>query len=139
MPFLDGTGPRGMGPMTGRGMGYCAGRVSPGFPPARTAWFGRGRGRGFGRGMGRGWGMGFGRGFGRGWGPGWGRGMGWRAGWWDAPPHWGGLAYAAEPYGPPMSREEEVDFLKDEANAVKSQLEEIEARIRDLETSAEET
>jgi hypothetical protein len=23
MPGLDGTGPRGIGPMTGRGMGYC--------------------------------------------------------------------------------------------------------------------
>lgn len=23
MPGLDGTGPHGMGPMTGRGMGYC--------------------------------------------------------------------------------------------------------------------
>jgi Family of unknown function (DUF5320) len=23
MPGLDGTGPNGMGPMTGRGMGYC--------------------------------------------------------------------------------------------------------------------
>jgi len=24
MPRLDGTGPQGMGPRTGRGMGYCA-------------------------------------------------------------------------------------------------------------------
>jgi hypothetical protein len=24
MPGFDGTGPRGFGPMTGRGMGYCA-------------------------------------------------------------------------------------------------------------------
>ncbi len=24
MPGFDGTGPSGMGPMTGRGMGYCA-------------------------------------------------------------------------------------------------------------------
>jgi len=24
MPGFNGTGPRGMGPMTGRGMGYCA-------------------------------------------------------------------------------------------------------------------
>ncbi len=38
MPNFDRTGPRGMGPMTGRGMGYC------------------GRGRGFGRGYGRGYG-----------------------------------------------------------------------------------
>jgi len=31
MPFGDGTGPRGMGPMTGRGTGYCAGFSQPGF------------------------------------------------------------------------------------------------------------
>jgi len=31
MPFGDGTGPRGMGPMTGRGAGYCAGFSQPGF------------------------------------------------------------------------------------------------------------
>jgi hypothetical protein len=31
MPFGDGTGPRGMGPMTGRGTGYCAGFGRPGF------------------------------------------------------------------------------------------------------------
>jgi len=31
MPFGDGTGPRGMGPMTGRGAGYCAGFGRPGF------------------------------------------------------------------------------------------------------------
>jgi len=31
MPFGDGTGPRGMGSMTGRGAGYCAGFGRPGF------------------------------------------------------------------------------------------------------------
>lgn len=25
MPFRDGTGPRGQGPLTGRGLGYCSG------------------------------------------------------------------------------------------------------------------
>lgn len=48
MPFFDGTGPRGQGPMTGRGMGPCGG--SYGF--GRRGWFGRGRG------YGRGWGYG---------------------------------------------------------------------------------
>lgn len=38
MPWRDGTGPMGAGPMTGRGMGPC----------------GRGAGSGFGRGFGRG-------------------------------------------------------------------------------------
>ncbi|MEM0372613.1 MAG: DUF5320 domain-containing protein [archaeon] len=41
MPALDGKGPRGRGPLTGRGMGPCAGA----------------------RGYGRGYGIGFGRGY----------------------------------------------------------------------------
>ena len=52
MPGGDRTGPMGMGPMTGRGAGYCAGypNVNPG----------RGLGRGLGRGRGRlGNGLGF--------------------------------------------------------------------------------
>jgi hypothetical protein len=51
MPFLDGTGPRGLGPMTGRGLGRCSG------------FYGRGYGygaRGFGRGFGYGRGYGYG-------------------------------------------------------------------------------
>jgi hypothetical protein len=88
MPGFDGTGPRGMGPMTGGGRGFCAAplgavprTVMPGQPAiAPTAvnppvapwnpwlaacgwqpgpWV-------FGRGMG--WGCGRGRGGGRGWG-----------------------------------------------------------------------
>jgi len=58
MPFGDGTGPRGMGPMTGWGAGYCAGFVRHGFA---SQAFGRGwvgfircTGRGMGRGRGRG-------------------------------------------------------------------------------------
>jgi hypothetical protein len=31
MPRGDGTGPAGMGPMTGRAAGYCAGYTVPGF------------------------------------------------------------------------------------------------------------
>jgi hypothetical protein len=63
MPRGDGTGPMGMGPMTGRGAGYCAGFDAPGYanPGPGMAY-----GRGFGRGPGRGWGRGFrGRGPGR--------------------------------------------------------------------------
>jgi hypothetical protein len=41
MPRGDGTGPNGQGPMTGRGMGFCAGFNMPGF---MNAGFGRGRG-----------------------------------------------------------------------------------------------
>ena len=31
MPGGDGTGPQGLGPMTGRGAGYCAGFDTPGY------------------------------------------------------------------------------------------------------------
>ncbi|MBN1835246.1 MAG: DUF5320 family protein [Spirochaetales bacterium] len=95
MPRGDGTGPAGMGPMTGRAAGFCAGYGVPGFmnpygrvgarpmPGYPAAWgagaypvgaypggypaYGRFRpmGRGFGFGLGFGW-----RG-GRGWGRGW--------------------------------------------------------------------
>ncbi len=57
MPWGDGTGPFGEGPMTGRGRGYCAGYNTPGYMNPGfggrwvrggrgfgRAWFGRGRG-----------------------------------------------------------------------------------------------
>jgi hypothetical protein len=37
------------------------------------------------------------------------------------------------PYSPQMTREEELNYLKDQAEAIKAQLEEIESRMRDLE------
>ncbi|MBU0627894.1 MAG: DUF5320 domain-containing protein [Nanoarchaeota archaeon] len=59
MPRGDGTGPMGLGPMTGRAAGRCAGFNTPGF--ANTGF-------GFGGGFGRGRGFGRARGFGRGYG-----------------------------------------------------------------------
>lgn len=60
MPFGDGTGPRGMGPMTGRGAGFCAGFGAPGFAnPILGGGMWRGTGMRMGRGMGRGRGMGW--------------------------------------------------------------------------------
>ena len=49
MPRGDGTGPMGMGSMTGRAAGYCAGFPSPGFmnPIGGRLGLGRGGGRGF--------------------------------------------------------------------------------------------
>ena len=38
-----------------------------------------------------------------------------------------------QPYSPRMTREEELNYLKDQAGAIKGQLEEIESRMRDLE------
>lgn len=58
MPGGDGTGPRGMGAMTGRAAGYCAGNSVPGYMNP-----GPGYGYGVRRGNGPG-GMGFGSGFG---------------------------------------------------------------------------
>jgi hypothetical protein len=49
MPRGDRTGPDGMGPMTGRGLGFCAGFEMPGFMNAgnaRRCYGPRGSGRG---------------------------------------------------------------------------------------------
>jgi hypothetical protein len=40
----------------------------------------------------------------------------------------------AAPFASQMTREQELDFLRSEAEAVEEQLEQIEARIRDLES-----
>lgn len=50
MPRGNGTGPVGLGPMTGRGMGNCAGYPVPGY---MNTGFGRGFGYGRRRGFGR--------------------------------------------------------------------------------------
>ena len=98
MPGFDGTGPLGMGPMTGRGMGYCVMPLSgPGavrFPYSYAGAYGLPRRTGYpyfsglpyysslGLGYNLFWPRRFGRGFGRGWGRGFGRGRGrWFYGW----------------------------------------------------------
>ena len=60
MPRVDGSGPIGRGPMTGRGLGPCTG--------ANAYKYGAGFGPGFGAGFGPGVGFGCRRGFGRGFG-----------------------------------------------------------------------
>jgi len=48
MPRGDRTGPRGKGPKTGRGLGYCSGSKSPGYSQeGGRPRDGRGRGRGW--------------------------------------------------------------------------------------------
>ena len=80
MPGFNGTGPAGMGPMTGGGRGYCNPSQTA-YGPA-TTWGSGYRGADYGRGFGRSFGRG--RGFGRGFWPGpdvgrgYGRGFGWR-------------------------------------------------------------
>lgn len=120
MPRGDGTGPIGMGPMTGRGAGYCVGYVAPG---AANPAFGRGFGMGFGRG--RGWGRGFGGG-------GWGR-----CNWFNAAgvPGWMGSGGYAAPFQAPDA-ETEKQALKSQADAVRSELEAIDKRLAELEAGA---
>ena len=128
MPGGNGTGPAGMGPMTGRGAGYCAGYASPGYANPVG-------GRGYG-----GWGRG-----GGGWGrrnrfyatglTGWQRaGMGWPA--YGAPPVPAyGAPYAA-PFGPAATKDQELDTLKGQAEYFEDALEGIRKRIGELEKNA---
>nr|HID14079.1 hypothetical protein [Anaerolineae bacterium] len=128
MPRGDGTGPMGLGPMTGRRAGYCAGYGVPGYMNPIP-------GRGFGLGLGRGWGGG------------WGRGWRWRN-WYYATglPGWARFGYApawgappAAPYGPyapPPTREQEAEFLKAQAGWLREQLDAISKRIEELEQEA---
>ena len=115
MPFGDGTGPAGMGPMTGRGAGFCAGYGVPGYAN-----------RGFGRGGGFGWGGG---------------GRGWRHRFWAtgqtgaqragmAPPFFG-------PSVPAPSAEQELDFLKAQAQQFENALAGLRKRIEELEGASE--
>ena len=106
---------------------------------------GFGRGRGSGRGFGGGMGFGF-----RGSSPPWpyvgiGRGGLPRCGYFlsgaGAPPPWpyqppfhgqGPATPGYTPFSPQMTREEELGYLRDQAEAIKEQLEQIESRMRDL-------
>ena len=123
MPAGNGTGPRGMGPMTGRGAGYCAGYGAPGYAnPMPGRGFGMGWGRGGGWGGGRGWrNMYYATGL-----PGWAR-YGY-APVWGAPP-----AAAYGPYGAPPTPEQETEFLKSQAEMLKEELDAISQRIAELE------
>lgn len=116
MPRGDRTGPAGMGSMTGRARGFCAGYAAPGF--VNTGGWGAGRQRGFGRGIGRG--------FGRGWayaGPRY-----------DAyPPIDPGYGYAPSAFpGQAPSKEQELEMLESQAEGIESTLENIRKRISEL-------
>lgn len=47
----------------------------------------------------------------------------------------GAFPYQQAPFTPQMSREQEIGLLKDQAGFIKSQLEQVEARIKELEAS----
>jgi len=118
MPFGDRTGPIGAGPMTGRGAGYCAGFITA--DPVNPV-VGRGR-----FGSGRSWGIGHGS---------FGRGYGWRCwyratgltGW--AKAGYGYTPFVPHPYVAELTGKQEMDILKDQADFLKKQLEDIERRV----------
>ncbi|HUT04580.1 MAG TPA: DUF5320 domain-containing protein [bacterium] len=125
MPRGDGTGPAGMGPMTGRAAGYCAGYGTPGY---MNPVGGRG--------------MGFGGGFGR--------GRGWRnqfyatglTGWQRAAagvPAGGAPGYGyAPPPGYAPTPEQETGALKAQAEYLEKSLNEIRKRMEELQKSKAE-
>lgn len=53
MPRGDGTGPAGLGPLSGRARGYCSGYAAPGMARSIGLCFGAGLGLGFRRMFGR--------------------------------------------------------------------------------------
>ena len=128
MPAGDRTGPRGLGPMSGRGLGCCAGYPAPGYmyPGGRGSL---GRGLGFGRRPGRGFRRGTGRGFGRGLG----RGPLWDRGLYDHPYYAGHYAPPVDPYGIPWNQPvgsvDEEALLADEVDILNEDLEAIQATV----------
>jgi hypothetical protein len=130
MPGFNGTGPAGMGPMTGWGRGVCTpSRIAYGQTPVLRPGYRRyGYGQGFGRGFGQGrfFRCGFGPGFGRG--RGYGRGFDPR-GAYPAPGKWYGEPYA-------MSSQDELNMLKDEADVIRKDLDAINKRIDELEADS---
>ena len=112
MPRGNGTGPAGMGPMTGRAAGFCAGFAVPGHTnPIGGRVF---RGRGF-------WGRGGGR--------------GWRN-WFYATglPRWARAGFGfSGPVAPTVTAEQELVGLKQQSEFLQDSLSEIGERIEQLE------
>jgi len=119
MPFGDRTGPMGLGPMTGRGAGFCGGFNGPG---------NMNFGRGLGGGMGRGFGGGMGRGRHRGWRDFNPEFQGWMRG--------GRFAGRGNFYPSPefdMSPDEEREILKSQARHLEKDLKDLQNRISEIE------
>ena len=54
----------------------------------------------------------------------------------DYPPPGGYGAPGMSPFGPPMAPEQEINFLRDQAQMLKQQMDQIDARIKELEKTA---
>ena len=113
MPRGDRTGPMGMGRMTGRGAGYCAGFAVPGY--ANPMGYAGGFGYGFGRG----------RGF---------RRMFNATGW----PGWACYGYGYPAYvGVDEATPDEKEFLSNQAEYLERQLQQVKKRLSSLEEDKE--
>jgi hypothetical protein len=110
MPGGDRTGPMGYGPMTGRGMGWCARPGGGGaYGPVRGNWFGGGRGRG--------WRHCYYATGARGW----------------ARPGWGGWMGGPTQYFASAPAEEELVNLREYSAGLERELADIKARMVELE------
>jgi hypothetical protein len=117
MPAGDRAGPAGMGPMSGRAAGYCAGHGRPGYE-SLTPGRGFGRGRGFGN-RARG-----------------GGGPGWRH-WFRASglPGWRRFGEWLDPY-PTPDPDVEKQALRTQAEALQAELDWIRRRLGEFENPA---
>ena len=108
MPRGDGTGPMGMGPMTGRGAGFCASFAAPGFANG---------------------GIGYGRNFGRG------RGLR-RMYYATGMPGWANSGYPAynETFTPIVN---EKEYLNDQEEILENQLQQVKKRLNALKEESE--
>ena len=107
MPSGNRTGPQGLGPLTGRGLGNCSGNISPNSTTnGRGFGYARGGGRGFGRGGGRGFGGGYDRG--------------------------GGWGYR---YPPVITPEEQTRNLENEKTFLEMRLKEVQAELEKNQSS----
>ena len=126
MPGGDRTGPMGMGPMTGRAAGYCAGFAVPGFMNAPGGREFEGRGGGPGRGW-RNWFYATGL-------------TGWQRAAAGVPASGGGQFAPAARTGPAASpaasQEQELNILKQQAETMEQQMKQLRERIEKLETGS---
>lgn len=111
MPGFDGTGPMGMGSMTGGARGLCNPRQVTQTGPAAVRGYGGGRGHGH-RNMYYATGV-----------PGWRRSS--------------SVGFRGMPTEAPYAGEQELDFLKNQATALKAELDAIHARLQEVESRGE--
>jgi hypothetical protein len=107
MPRGDGTGPAGIGPMTGRAAGYCAGYAMPGYANPYGGRLGRGMA--------------------------WGRGR--RFGYAQPAPYWYG-ADAPYRYAAPYSKTQEREALQNHLKLMEEQVSAMRKRLEELESES---